>query len=68
MIASLEEYRAKEQKLKELLASFSSAGDLMDQGKLSTDSGNWQGVAERLSELKNELSEYRNSHPDEFRT
>ena len=68
MIESLEQYNAGEDKLKELLASFSAAGDLVDADEkgLSTDEGNWQGVAERIKELKGELDSYRESHPQEF--
>jgi hypothetical protein len=70
MIESQEQYKAGEEKLKELLASFAAAGDLMDADEkgLSQDEGNWQGVAERVAALKKELDAYRDAHPEEFKT
>lgn len=68
MIESLEQYQAAEGKLKELLASFADAGDLVDKDQegLSTDEGNWQGVSDRIKALKDEMNTYRDSHPEEF--
>jgi hypothetical protein len=68
MIESLEQYNAGEDKLKELLASFAAAGDMVDADEkgLSSDEGNWQGVAERIKALKEELDAYRDKHPEEF--
>jgi hypothetical protein len=68
MIESLEQYKAGEEKLKELLASFAAAGDLVDKDEkgLSSDDGNWQGVSERVKALKEDLNAYRDSHPEEF--
>jgi hypothetical protein len=68
MIESLEQYNIEEGKLKELLASFADAGDLVDADEkgLSSDEGSWQGVAERIKGLKEELDAYRDKHPEEF--
>ena len=70
MIESLEQYQVAEAKMKELLASFAAAGDIVDKDEegLSKDDGNWQGVAERVSALKDELTAYRDAHPEEFNT
>lgn len=69
MIGSLPEYRAGEEELKGLLASFASAGDLVDAGKegLSKDEADWEAVSKKITVLKEELKAYREAHPEDFK-
>jgi hypothetical protein len=63
-IKSLEEYRALEAEFKGLLTGLGSMGDLVDQQSAVTEA---KATMEKISSIKDRLSEYRSAHPEEFK-